>query len=86
MAKVLTPYAKGLRFNPRTHRRRQEEQKFKVNINYTVNCRPAWTTLYIIKGIERRRGKKEGKNSLLYNVLSSFCTNPIKHIGLNWSW
>lgn len=86
VTKVLTPYAKGPKFNPRTHRGRQEDKKFKININYTVSYRSA--TLYIIQSDrDKRRGrKKEGKKSLVYNILSSFCTNPTKHIGLNWSW
>lgn len=76
VAKVLTPYAKGPRLNPRTHRRRH--QKFKVNINYTVNCRPAWTTLYIIQSNreKRRRGKKGGKKSIGLQCIVQFLYKP----------
>lgn len=78
VARVLTPYAKGTRLNPRTHRRRQEHQKFKINIKYTVNCRPAWTSLYIIQSNreKRRRGKKEGKKYIGIQCIVQFLYKP----------
>lgn len=87
-ARILSPLAKKPRFNPRTQGRKQEDEKFKINISYTVSCRPAELHDILSRKMTwhwgRMRKEVRRNCSNVYNVLPNFCTNhSAKHINPN---